>query len=325
MISIKNKEIDVSVLEVLETFREYYHKKTGKVILKDIIDNGSENLMVTCISHKDGNESKPSCGVLKTEHNHRPTGTVHCFTCGYTATLPQMISDALGFEDGGLEGERWLINTFIDNLYEGREKLNLDLNRTKIKKNKNYITEEELEQFRYYHNYMWKRKLTREVVELFDIGYDRNTRCITFPVNDLNGQCLFIARRSVDTKMFMLPKDIEKPVYGLDKVLKNKQSEIIVCESVFNALTCYVYGKIPGVALFGTGAAHQYEILKKSGIRHYILAFDGDDAGDKGRRRFVENMKDYGFISYFQIPRGKDLNDLTKEEFDNLKEIPINF
>lgn len=325
MIEIKNKEIDVSVLEVLETFREYYHQRTGRIILKDIVDNGGENLMVTCVGHKEGNESKPSCGVLKTEHNHRPAGTFHCFTCGYTATLPQMISDMLGHEDGGIEGEKWLISTFIENLYEGRDKLSFDFNRTKKAVSKNYITEQELEKFRYYHNYMWKRKLTRKVVEMFDVGYDKESRCITFPVNDLTGQCLFVARRSVDTKTFMLPKNIDKPVYGLDKVIKSGQSEVIVCESVFNALTCYVYGNIPGVALFGTGSTKQYDILKSSGIRHYILAFDGDDAGDKGRKRFVEAMKDYGFISYLEIPRGKDLNDLSKDEFEALKKISINF
>lgn len=325
MISIKNKEIDVSVSEVLETFKEYYFNRTGKVIFKDIVDNGSDNLMITCPFHKDGNERKPSCGVLKTSHNHRPVGTVHCFTCGYTATIQQMISDLLGFEDSGLEGEKWLISTFIDNLYEGRERLELDLERKPKVEKKTYISDSELEAFRYYHNYMWKRKLTREVVNSFDIGYDKETRCITFPVNDLNGKCLFIARRSVDSKMFMLPKNIDKPVYGLDKVIKNGQSEVIICESVFNALTCYVYGNIPGVALFGTGTAYQYEQLRKSGIRHFILAFDGDEAGDKGRQRFIDAMRDYGFISYFKIPRGKDINDLSKEEFEALEKIPINF
>ena len=324
MIEIKNKLIDVSIDDVIQRLKNDLIERGMGEYFKDIKDAG-DNIMVTCPIHSNHNERRPSCGILKVSHNHRPAGTVHCFTCGYTATIQQMISDLLGFEDGGLEGEKWLINNFIDNLYEGRENLNFDLTRDVQKPPKAYITEEELEKFRYYHNYMWKRKLTREIVNLFDIGYDKDTRCITFPVNDLNGKCLFIARRSVDTKMFMLPKNIDKPVYGLDKVLKNNKSEIIVCESVFNALTCYVYGDIPGVALFGTGSSKQYDILRNINIRHYILAFDGDDAGDKGRKRFFDAMKDYAFISYYQLPRGKDLNDLTKEEFESLKEIPMNF
>lgn len=325
MISIKNKEIDVSVLEVIEKFKEEYLSRTGQVIFRDIVDKNQDNLMLTCPKHACGSERHPSCGVLKYSSNGKPAGTVHCFTCGYTATLPQMISDLLGYNDSGLEGEKWLIKTFYDNLYESREKFSLDLDREVKKPIKRYVSEAELEKYRYYHNYMWKRKLTREIVNEFDIGFDKEKRCITFPVNDINGKCLFIARRSVDTKMFLLPKDIDKPVYGLDKVLKNGQTEVIICESVFNALTCYVYGNIPGVALFGTGTQGQYDILKKSNLRHYILAFDGDEAGDKGRKRFFDALKDYAFISYYEIPRGKDLNDLTKDEFLNLKEIPMNF
>ena len=325
MILIKNKEIDVSVIEVLEKLKEDYYNRTEKVIFKDIVDKNTENIMITCPFHKNGEESRPSCGVLREEKNGRPTGTVHCFTCGYTGTIQQMISDLLGYNDSGLEGERWLINNFFDNLYEGRERLKLNFERTTVKKLEQFISEEELEKYRYYHNYMWKRKLTREIVNEFDIGFDKDTRSITFPVNNINGKCLFIARRSVDNKMFMLPKDIEKPVYGLDKVIKSGKGEAIICESVFNALTCYVYGNIPGLALFGTGTAYQYEQLKKSGIRHFILGFDGDDAGDKGRKRFFNALKDYAFISYYEVPRGCDLNDLTKEEFLNLKEIPMNY
>lgn len=325
MISIKNKEIDVSVVDVLTTFRDYYYKTTGRIIFKDIKDNGDDNLQITCPRHKNGIESRPSCGVLKKEKDGKPEGTFHCFTCGYTGTIQQVISDLLGANDSGLAGERWLIDNFIDNVYEGRERLTFDMSRTKPQKYKMFISEDELKKYRYYHNYMWQRKLTREVVNLFDVGYDTETRTITFPVNDINGNCVFIARRSVDTKKFLLPKDIDKPVYGLDKVLKNGQTEIIVCESVFNALTCYVYGNIPGVALFGTGSSKQYDILRKTPIRHYILAFDGDDAGDRGRNKFIEALKDYAFISYLKLPRGKDLNDLTKDEFDNLEKISINF
>ena len=61
-----------------------------------------------------------------------------------------------------------------------------------------------------------------------------------------------------------------------------------------------------------------FSILKKSGIRNYILCLDGDEAGDKGINRFKKNMSRDVFISTKLIPRWKDVNDLTKEEFDNL-------
>ena len=84
-----------------------------------------------------------------------------------------------------------------------------------------------------------------------------------------------------------------------------------------NALTAWSYG-IPAVALFGTGSSYQYDILKKSGIRSYILCFDGDEAGRKGAKRFMQNMKKNVFITDMEMPLGKDVNDMEKDEFLNL-------
>ena len=58
--------------------------------------------------------------------------------------------------------------------------------------------------------------------------------------------------------------------------------------------------------------------MKKSGIRNYILCLDGDEAGHKGTERFKANMNNDVFISVKHIPDGKDVNDLTKEEFDKV-------
>ena len=62
-------------------------------------------------------------------------------------------------------------------------------------------------------------------------------------------------------------------------------------------------------------------IRLKGRIRNYILCFDGDEAGDKGRDRFINAMNDDIFISYKVIPRGKDVNDLDKKTFDSLEVI----
>ena len=75
---------------------------------------------------------------------------------------------------------------------------------------------------------------------------------------------------------------------------------------------------IPAIALIGTGSSEQYKILNKSGIRSYILAFDGDVAGEVGANKFVLNIKN-SMIRQVQIPKGKDVNDLTFEQFKELK------
>lgn len=118
-------------------------------------------------------------------------------------------------------------------------------------------------------------------------------------------------------KDFFIPEGIDKPVYLLYNVLRKGLTEVYVCESQINALTLWTWG-IPAIALFGTGTKEQYEILKKSGIRIYHLCFDGDSAGDKGANRFINEMYKDCIIDVVGIPDGKDVNDMTKEQFINL-------
>ena len=108
-------------------------------------------------------------------------------------------------------------------------------------------------------------------------------------------------------------KNAEKLLhYGVDKVF--------VCESQINTLTMRTWG-YDSVGLFGTGSAHQYKVLKESGLRKFVLCFDGDEAGRKGASRFIKNMDDiFPLIQVVQVPNGKDINDLTKEQFDELYE-----
>ncbi len=76
------------------------------------------------------------------------------------------------------------------------------------------------------------------------------------------------------------------------------------------------------MALFGTGSKNQYDILNRSGIRKYILALDGDNAGRNGTKKLISNLKN-AIITILDVPNGKDVNDLTKEEFDSLPRLSI--
>ena len=145
------------------------------------------------------------------------------------------------------------------------------------------------------------------------VGYDQESKSIVFPTWDEQNRLVMITRRSVTDKRFLIPKDIEKPVYLLNFVDKENIKEVIVCESQINALYAWSLG-YPAIALFGTGTKHQYGVLNKSGIRHYILCFDGDEAGEKGKDRFLANIRKDVLVDYVDIPNGKDLNDFDKED-----------
>lgn len=285
-----------------------------------------DDLMVQCPYHANGQERKPSAGIKKSD------GTFHCFACGETHSLQEVISYCFGHTDDivGKFGWQWLLKNFVSIQTEERKDIEIDFSRNNDLNNSGvnkFVSEEELDKYRYLHPYMYKRRLTDEIIDIFDIGYDSVSDCITFPVRDINGNTLFVARRSVKTKFFNYPQGVEKSLYGLYELSElaklhygKWENEIIICESMLDALTAWVYGKY-AVALNGLGDELQFKQLRELPCRKLILATDNDEAGKRARKKIRENVTNK-IITEYIFPEGKkDINELEKEEFDNLEEV----
>lgn len=268
----------------------------------------SSGVKVTCPVHSEGKERNESCYISD-------EGMWHCFTCGASGKFESFIGEC--FDSTHAFGKEWLIERYGNTVVQTSLTLP-EINLSKISATNFYLDESILDSFQNYHPYMTQRKLTSEVIEKFKIKYDAETKSIVFPVWNDKGKLFMLTRRSVLNKTFLIDKDKEKPVYLLNFIKQENIKSVYIAESQLNALTLWSWN-YPAVALFGTGTKHQYDLLAKSGIRHYILCFDGDSAGDRGTANFIKNLEDKGaLISIIKIPRGKDVNDLTKEEFDNL-------
>ena len=87
--------------------------------------------------------------------------------------------------------------------------------------------------------------MNKEAIEIFDIGYDKNTNYITFPVRDKQGNCLFVARRNVKIKWFNYPNNVEKPIYGIYELyqLKEFPKEIYITESMIDCVYLWTFKK----------------------------------------------------------------------------------
>lgn len=111
MITIWKTPIVATVEQVLKDLKLQLY---GAGLLKEIKNTGSD-LMCTCPFHANGKEHNPSCGVLLqqkvTKDKTYEAGTVHCYTCGYTADLPQFVADLLGLSSP-VEGFKWLVNQY---------------------------------------------------------------------------------------------------------------------------------------------------------------------------------------------------------------------
>lgn len=236
MFEVQGKLIEQPILDILYDLRRDLIKHNINK-LNDIIVKGP-NALITCPVHKDGRENHPSCYVRLTDGDDVKEGTVFCFTCHYKTILPIFISNCFNYDDNGAFGEEWLLkHCKYSYLTERRLLKGIEPPKKKEKKIIKYISEQELNKYRFYHPYMFERKLTEDIINKFDIGFDKETNCVTFPVYNNEGKCLFVIKRNVSFKKFYIPEGIDKEIFGLNQIPKDC-TEVIICESVFNALTC---------------------------------------------------------------------------------------
>ena len=327
---IDNLIITDDLIKIIATLKEQLAYNNIELFAK-YFDSGTD-VMVCCPYHKNGQERRPSAGIRKSD------GLFHCLACGETHSLPELVAHCLGYKDA-LQGYKWLAQNFASAEEQSRSGIKVEFNRGKqsvVEHDKSHISEEELDKYRYTHNYLYERGLTDDVIDEFDLGYDKATDSITFPVRDINGDCMFIARRSVKTKYFDLPKGITKPLYGMyelsEHILIPRMSDlhnhpiiapekVYVCEGLFDCLRLWCNSRY-AVAGFGC-LFNNYQIkqLQDLPCRTIVLALDNDEAGHKATdilRKCLTNK----IVKEVILPKGrKDIGECTDEEIQNLKEV----
>lgn len=306
MYTINGAPLMADAVDILSLLKKQAQFKGKELFAKEKYSGNS--LMTTCPFHKDGQERKPSFGI------HTESFVCHCFSCGWSGYIEDVASWVIyDTVDDGKLGREWLTQNFITVSVDNRRPLKLDMSRHIVTRKKfKGFTEEELDTYRYYHPYMYKRGLTDEIISAFDIGYDARSECITFPVYNLDKTSAFIARRSVKSKFFNYPEGAEKPVYGAERFVSGEYVYAVIAESILNCLTCWKYN-IPAMALIGTGTARQYKILRELPVRKYILATDPDEAGRKAADKLRKELSNFKIITQYDIPAGEDLNSLDEK------------
>lgn len=286
-------------------------------LLKDVIlpKGEGQDIMFTCPFHKNGNENRPSAGI-QTKAKSGNKIFWHCLNCHEKGTLETLVSKCFGYEDFGAFGTKWILSNFNSAEIEDRTVFFSPIQKSNTVKavDDEYITDIELDKYHYYCSYQKKRHLTEEVIDLYDVGYDKDFflgEAITFPVRNVDGKCLFVARRTIYKKNYWYPVNCDKPLYGVYEVNKlfPNTNQIYICESMLNTITLAKYG-IPSIALLGTGTNRQYELIKKLPYRSFVLALDGDEAGKRSMEKLRNALKNKGFISQINLPEDKDINDL---------------
>ena len=309
---VKNRRITTPIETILKQIKS--ELTNGKLSYIDSKSSGW--IRITCPFHSSGLEKNPSAGIYNGDDPKLEKGFFHCFTCNENGPLYHFVGECFDRDDNF--GKQWLIDRFGGERVED-EDIHLPYISLNKKENNAFLNESLLDNFQSWHPYMNKRKLTQDVCNRFKVKYDPKEECIIFPVWDENSNLVMLTKRSVNSKMFYIDKDKEKPIYLLNFIKQENIKEVCVCESQINALTLWSWN-IPAIATFGCNITkHQFDILNKSEVEHYYLCFDGDEAGKKGIEKFLNYIRKDVLVDIIYLPKGKDVNDLTEEEFDKLK------
>jgi DNA primase len=166
-------------------------------------------------------------------------------------------------------------------------------------------------------NYFHGRRITKESVVKFDLGYSEKQGSVTIPIHSPDGMCIGFVARTIEGKEFKntpgLPKS--KVLFNLHKV---KSSSIVyVVESSFDAIRLDQVG-FPAVATLGANVSvSQIRLLEKY-FNNVVLVADNDEAGTIMKDKLIEKLG--SLVTVIKLDtKYKDIGDMDDDEIRKLE------
>lgn len=149
---------------------------------------------------------------------------------------------------------------------------------------------------------------------LRDSGHEHFNGCLVVPVFDQAGQVTEVYGRKI-TPNVNPPWHLYLP--GPHRGVWNErglvgQTEIILTEALIDAMTFWCAGYRNVTAAYGVEGLTDDHLatFKRLGVRRVLIAFDRDDAGERGAEKAAERLMAEGIECYrVQFPKGMDANE----------------
>ena len=265
------------------------------------------------------------------------SGLFHCFGCHAGGDLVDLVRQKL--ELSFIESCEWLMkflglegspDSFLKTLSQFTE-------------SNRFIERMQASQFEVrVYDEQWLVHLTKEhrefyhqkgfpdtLLDEFEVGYAQDghgTPRLFFPIRDTLEQLVGVSGRRIDGQdesfKWIHTTDLSKNklLYHLhlakQYVTIGTSTELIVVEGPVDCMRAALYGKRNTVALLG----HRISDAQKSLLMQYalkiVLALDADAAGDMGTKEAIQTLRDDFDVTVMPLPMGKDIGDLSPEEFE---------
>lgn len=245
------------------------------------------------------------------------TGLFFCFSCGKTADLIELVmhfSNRTYFESvrfiKNKEVETDIISEVNSKLVDKEEWTEFDMSIVQRLHEQSLTSERAKE-------YFIKRKITKDSVIKFKLGYSENQDMISIPIYSHEGLCVGFVARSIEGKDFKnttkLPKS--KVLFNLNRV--KTASKVYVVESSFDAIRLDQVG-FPAVATLGANVSSKQIDLLQRYFSDIIIVADNDEAGGNMKEKIVEKLD--GNVTVINLDKQyKDIGDMDDQSIKELE------
>jgi DNA primase len=262
---------------------------------------------------------------------------VHCFVCGKGTDAIGWLQDrqGLSFQEAVLELARRTGVSVAEGdpeaqarfEQEWRERRALLAQRTEQRQQFHQALLQQLEQGGAGAAYLQSRDISPETARTWQLGVAGGR--LTIPLNDAAGQTVGFCGRATgnqEPKYRNSTGDLlfqrNGLVFGLDQAAEaiRKQGTALLVEGPLDVIQLHQAGFTHAVACLGTSVSElQLQLLRRQGMKHLLIALDGDGAGQAATEKLIEQLQPQlvaGGLSasVVQLLEGQDADGLLRTQ-----------
>jgi DNA primase len=155
-------------------------------------------------------------------------------------------------------------------------------------------------------------------------GREHLNGCLTIPITNLQGDTVQIYGRRIcrttkeNRHLYLARK--QEGIFNVEILQPGHTREIILCESIIDALTFHCHDMENVTCTYGTShlSNELLEAIKSAKIETIKLAFDADKSGGEATTKVAETLKSLGIqVQQIKFPWGTDANQYAKDQGKN--------
>lgn len=151
--------------------------------------------------------------------------------------------------------------------------------------------EDTLDRYDITHNYWNDRKISAEIQDLFQLGYDTQANAVTIPMRSMRGGLIGVTRRFLaddhEGSRYKYPFGFRaaKNVFASWLHEDYDMSTLVITEGAIDTMRWWCIGQ-PAGAIYGSSPSEFHvQTMYKMGVRKVIYVGDSDEAGIRAKQR----------------------------------------